>query len=339
MSRRLRVGTVAAASVLSIAALLGACGKSDSSTTTAQPTKTSFAEGECRTGAQAAVATAPKLTTPKTTTKKLVVTDDIEGCGAAIPKGEATWVTVNYVGRSQSTGKDFDTSFGKQAQTFQVGNGSLIQAWDEGLVGMKEGGRRTLLVPGDLGYGALGSPPDIGSNDTLLFVVDLIGIGNSSAPQSTSSTTTTEPKITRSTAADAPTACRSGADAEKAKAPVLETPKAKTTELVVTDLIVGCGTAVPSGSVVQATVNYVGRSQSTGKDFDSSFTRGEPVQFPIGVSNLIPGWELGLVGMKEGGRRMLLVPGSLAYGATGQGSDIGPDDTLLFVVDLIKVES
>ena len=88
-----------------------------------------------------------------------------------------------------------------------------------------------------------------------------------------------------------------------------------------------------SGTTVE--VNYVGVGQKSKKVFDSSFTRGESISFPL--NGVIPGWTKGLVGMKEGGRRQLVIPGALAYGANPPSADIGPDETLVFVVDLIKI--
>jgi peptidylprolyl isomerase len=131
--------------------------------------------------------------------------------------------------------------------------------------------------------------------------------------------------------------CRTAEDARNAEAPELEAPEAKVTEMEVTDLVVGCGAEIPEGESVFVEVNYVGRSHSTGNVFDSSFDRGITASFPVGAGRLIEGWDVGMVGMKEGGRRQLLIPGSMAYGQMGNPPDIGPDDTLVFVIDLISV--
>jgi peptidylprolyl isomerase len=109
--------------------------------------------------------------------------------------------------------------------------------------------------------------------------------------------------------------------------PVGETPKS----LVVQDLVTGSGTPVAKGDSV--TVNYTGVSCSTGKIFDSSWTNGKPVTFPL--SQVITGWSQGLVGMQPSGRRLLVIPPDLGYGSTGQGG-IAPDESLVFVVDLIS---
>lgn len=132
--------------------------------------------------------------------------------------------------------------------------------------------------------------------------------------------------------------CRTADDARTAEAPDLDPPAEKATEMVVTDLFVGCGAEIPEGQVVMVEVNYMGKSHSTGDTFDSSFDRGAPISFPVGAGRLIQGWDTGLVGMKEGGRRQLLIPGDLAYGPMGSPPDIGPDDTLVFVIDLLSVD-
>ena len=106
-------------------------------------------------------------------------------------------------------------------------------------------------------------------------------------------------------------------------------------ELVIEDLIKGSGPVVEPGSRVQ--VHYVGVSWSTGEEFDASWDRGEPFQFTLGAGEVIPGWDRGVEGMKEGGRRRLEIPSELAYGPQGSPPAIGPDETLIFVIDLEQV--
>ena len=102
---------------------------------------------------------------------KLEVDDLIEGKGRAAKAGDT--LSVNYVGVSYSSGKEFDTSFGKQPLEFPLGAGQVIRGWDEGVAGMRPGGRRVLVIPPDMAYGPDGAPPAIGPNETLVFVVDL----------------------------------------------------------------------------------------------------------------------------------------------------------------------
>jgi peptidylprolyl isomerase len=118
-------------------------------------------------------------------------------------------------------------------------------------------------------------------------------------------------------------------------APTIEvTDSTPATELGVEDLCEGDGATVAQGDTV--TVDYLGVSLSTGETFDASYGSGQPVTF--GLDQVIPGWSQGLVGMQEGGTRLLVIPGELAYGETSPTPAIGPNETLVFVVDLIAVQ-
>lgn len=108
-------------------------------------------------------------------------------------------------------------------------------------------------------------------------------------------------------------------------------------ELVVTDLIVGDGAEAATGDVVSA--HYVGVAFSTGEEFDSSWNRNEPLDFPVGRGRVIRGWDEGIPGMRVGGRRQLVIPAHLAYGDRGAGNVIAPGETLIFVVDLVDVKA
>jgi peptidylprolyl isomerase len=107
------------------------------------------------------------------------------------------------------------------------------------------------------------------------------------------------------------------------------------TKLVVKDITKGSGKVVKAGQTL--TVNYVGVSCSTGTAFDASYPRKQPFSFALGKGQVIPGWDQGLVGMRIGGRRELVIPASLGYGATGSGG-IKPNETLIFVVDLVSAK-
>jgi peptidylprolyl isomerase len=104
-------------------------------------------------------------------------------------------------------------------------------------------------------------------------------------------------------------------------------------ELQIVDEIEGTGVAALAGQTVSA--HYVGVSYSTGEEFDASWSRGRPLDFRLGVGQVIPGWDQGIAGMKVGGRRRLVIPPHLAYGSRGAGGAIGPNETLIFVVDLV----
>ncbi|WP_099022137.1 FKBP-type peptidyl-prolyl cis-trans isomerase [Mycolicibacterium palauense] len=104
------------------------------------------------------------------------------------------------------------------------------------------------------------------------------------------------------------------------------------TELVIEDLVVGEGAEAPPGSTVQ--VHYLGVEYDTGEEFDSSWSRNEPIAFPL--RGLIQGWQDGIPGMRVGGRRKLVVPPALAYGPAGGGHRLS-GKTLIFVIDLLAV--
>jgi peptidylprolyl isomerase len=156
---------------------------------------------------------------------------------------------------------------------------------------------------------------------SLCAVLAFAGCGGSSDSSSGSSestsTSTTEP-------------------AAKTK-PVVTVPKgAPPKQLEVKDLEEGSGAEAKSGDKV--TVQYVGVDYKTGKEFDSSWSRNEPFPFKLGAGEVIPGWDQGIEGMKVGGRRELVIPPELAYGETGYPPSIAPNETLVFVIDLLAVE-
>ena len=106
-------------------------------------------------------------------------------------------------------------------------------------------------------------------------------------------------------------------------------------ELQITDVVVGDGAEAVAGRT--AVVHYVGVAFSTGEEFDASYNRGDTLDFPLGAGRVIAGWDQGVVGMRVGGRRQLVIPPHLAYGDRGAGSAIAPGETLIFVVDLVAV--
>src|SRR2546423_1599265 len=113
------------------------------------------------------------------------------------------------------------------------------------------------------------------------------------------------------------------------------TDQAPSYQLELEDITVGDGEEAVSGRVVE--VHYVGVSWATGEQFDASWDRGDTFKFGLGKGQVIAGWDQGVAGMKVGGRRRITIPPHLAYGKRGAGGVIGPDETLVFVVDLIAV--
>ena len=99
------------------------------------------------------------------------------------------------------------------------------------------------------------------------------------------------------------------------------------------DIVTGKGPAAKPGDTL--TMQYVGTAWSNGQQFDASWDAGQPFPFQLGAQMVIPGWDEGMVGMKKGGRRLLVIPPDLGYGPSGSGP-IGPNETLVFVVDLVE---
>lgn len=177
--------TRAAAALLAAALLLGACGDDEDAAEGAGESRTtvstlpsggsSTTEG---TGSPAGAASRPTVTIPDSPPpKELVVKDITVGTGAEAKAGQQ--VTMQYVGVAYSTKQEFDASWdrGEPLGPFPLGAGKVIKGWDQGIPGMKVGGRRELTIPPDLAYGPGGFPPVIGPDETLVFVVDLVAVG------------------------------------------------------------------------------------------------------------------------------------------------------------------
>lgn len=137
------------------------------------------------------------------------------------------------------------------------------------------------------------------------------------------------------TAAESPSG-ESSPGGEKTKPKVTVPGGAPPKQLKIKDIETGSGAEAKSGD--QVTVQYLGVGYDSGEEFDSSWSRSEPFAFGLGSGMVIPGWEQGIEGMKVGGRRELTIPPNLAYGSAGSPPAIGPNETLIFVVDLLAVE-
>jgi peptidylprolyl isomerase len=237
------------------------------------------------------------VVTDKQGPKGLVIEDITTGTGEQAQAGDL--LEVKYVGALLADGTEFDSSWDRH-QTFfvPIGVGAVIPGWDQGIVGMRKGGRRLLVIPPELAYGSSGAGAAIPPNAVLVFVVDLIEVVDLPIPQI--------PDVTEI-------------------GPSLE----------IEDLSEGSGRVVQSGDTVS--VHYLG-TLLDGTVFDTSWNRGRPFTAQIGVGMVIQGWDQGIVGMREGGRRLLKIPSDLAYGEAGSGASIGPNTPLLFVVDLLRIQ-
>ncbi|MFO0964369.1 MAG: FKBP-type peptidyl-prolyl cis-trans isomerase [Gemmataceae bacterium] len=217
----------------------------------------------------------------KTLDSGLKYRDIREGAGEPAKKGDS--VSVVYTGRLRS-GKQFDANDVDDPFTFELGKKVVIKGWDEGLVGMKIGGTRKLIVPPDLAYGDR-EIPGIPANSELIFEVELLDINGSK-----------EPKLT------------------------------------IKDIKEGEGRAAKAGDTVE--VHYTGKL-ADGTKFDSSRDRDKPFEFRLGAGKVIKGWDRGVVGMKVGGKRELVIPPELGYGKRGTPT-IPPNAELYFEVELLR---
>jgi peptidylprolyl isomerase len=163
---------------------------------------------------------------------------------------------------------------------------------------------------------------------SLLAALTLGACGDDDEPAAqTQATTTEEPS---------PSQQRDALEDTATKPEIPKPTGAPPRRLVTEDIVKGTGPPAKRGDVV--VVNYVGVKFSTGDEFDASWDRGQPFPLQIGAGQVIEGWERGLVGMRKGGRRMLTIPPELAYGAQGYPPSIPPNETLVFVIDVLDVQ-
>lgn len=242
--------------------------------------------------------------TPVKTASGLQYLDVKPGEGTAAKEGQV--VVVNYSGYLSSNGKKFDSSLDRNEPfSFKLGGGQVIKGWDEGVAGMKPGGSRRLIIPAALGYGSQGAGNAIPPNSELLFDVDMLA----------------------------------ALDPAPATLPAVNgTPTKTASGLQYIDLKPGTGAEAKTGQSVL--VHYAGYLANGGKKFDSSLDRGQMLPpFQVGAGRVIKGWDEGLVGMKVGGKRRLIIPAALGYGAQGAGGGtIPPNADLVFDVDLFGVK-
>lgn len=222
--------------------------------------------------------------------------------GQPVPAVQATdTITVNYQGALASDG----SIFADQSE-YTVGLLSQIAGWQEGLIGMTQGGKRRLLIPASLAYEVEGEDGAPAQTD-LVYDVELLSIADR------------RPPVTLQV-------CQNSTDSVA----IEDLPSQTVSELCYEDLEVGAEQKVESGQRVK--VNYTG---VLGQDPSVVFDSGQEVSF--GLDQVIVGWQEGLVGMGVGGKRRLFIPANLAYGESGSGS-IPANSDLIFDVELIEIE-
>jgi FKBP-type peptidyl-prolyl cis-trans isomerase len=304
-------------------ALLAACGDdsgSDGGAGTTAPAATSGTTPSTDTGSAAATCQSetsadaptpdkPEVQIPTTLPTELVVTDLVEGTGEAAKAGDT--VKVHYVGVRSADGTEFDNSYDKgEAFPVTLGQGGVIEGWDEGLVGIKVGGRRQLDIPAELAYGD--TPPPGGGviqpGDALTFVIDAVSI-------------TPGVDIPPVNPADKPT--------------VSVPTNSAATEITVTDLVEGTGAEATLCQTAYVHVTFY--RGDTGAEMQSSWTLGQPAVIPLD-DRTVPAFVQGIEGMKVGGRRLLVVPAAEIFDSAGNESFGLPANTdLVAVLDLVQV--
>jgi FKBP-type peptidyl-prolyl cis-trans isomerase len=221
------------------------------------------------------------------------------GDGATPQKGSK--VTVHYTGWL-TDGTQFDSSLNrKKPFSFRLETGGVIQGWHQGVAGMKIGGHRQLVIPAELAYGerAKGKIP---ANSTLVFEIQLLEIGDIRLPPETMPDTA---------------GLQKGSKGLKYK-----------------DITVGQGAEVGKGSPVKAEVTMW---LDSGKFIFSTYQTDKSIPFIQGAQRVLPGWDIGALGMKEGGIRFLEIPAPLAFGTKGRG-EIKPNATIYAQLEIITVE-
>ena len=264
---------------------------------------------------------APEIAASTPVGKKVESKSLITGKGCS-PTG-AEYLSIDLVGASATDGKVFVSTWEtKRPITAQLGQGTLLPSLEGALADIKVGDRRQITIPAADAYGAAGNPAQgIGPNQDLVFVLDLLSL-------------TPKPRF----CAAAHNVATEVAGKPIQGKPAIENPvEIPMGDVITRDRKVGTGATVTKTSYV--TVNYVGISCATGKQFDSSYDRGEPASFALN-GGVIAGFTDGLEGAKVGGIRELDIPGQLAYGTKGnpQGG-IGPNEALTFVIEILKVEA
>ena len=302
---RLRLTRVLASAAVSVLVLAG-CGDDtidDTHSSTDETSETAITDAASPTSAPAAdAATGPTVSIPNALPTELVITDLTEGTGDPAEVGDV--VVVNYVGVRSVDGTEFDSSYDRgQPISVTLGEHGVIQGWEDGLLGAKQGGRRQLDIPSDLAYGDQDKGEIIKAGDALSFVLDIVAVVSAGDPAD-------EPDV----------AITGGPNQEK---------------IDIQDLLPGDGPVVQQGQTVA--VQIVAFRADTGEKLTSTWAEGgTPFTFALGDPAILAGVELATEGMKVGGRRQVIVPYLLAFGEDGnEGFGLPAKTDMVLVVDLI----
>ena len=291
------------------------CSSSPSSSSSADATNNSVT-------ATGKFGAAPKVTIPATKAGSTLVTKTlIEGSGAKMTTAdtlEGNFVLYDWSG---STHKLLGSTFTQGGPTLFAGQ--MLPGLEKAVIGQKLGSRVLAVIPPKDAFGAQGnSQIGVKGTDTLVFVIDLDKLfANTSGVTGTQAT---------NGGGALPTVTAAATGAPSVTIPAGNPPKA----LQVKPLITGTGPKVKSGQ--ELLVQYTGVNWRTKQVFDSSWKRKQPYTTPIGVGQVLPGWDKGLVGQTVGSRVLLVIPPAQGYGKTGSATaGIKGTDTLVFVVDIM----
>ncbi|MFJ8183952.1 FKBP-type peptidyl-prolyl cis-trans isomerase [Streptomyces sp. NPDC096105] len=251
----------------------------------------------------------------------LAVKTVIAGGGRTIAEND--FVVAHYLGQVWSTAKVFDNSYDrKEPLAIQLAQGTIIDGWRYGLVGRKAGSRVQMAIPPTWGYGEQGNEQaGIKGTDTLVFVIDVRDTFN--ARSSAKGTDVAQDDV------DLP---KVGTNTD-GKAPSIEVPDSDAPKKLVANYVIeGDGEKV--GAEDSVLVQYKGVLWDGGKEFDSTYGRGQLTSFSL--QQVVKGWAQGLTGKKVGSRVLIVIPPELGYGDNPpQGSEIKKDSTLVFSVDIL----
>ena len=249
------------------------------------------------------VSTEPNVDLPAVIPTELVITDLTDGEGDGAVEGDT--VFVNYVGVLSADGKRFDGNFDGEPFAVTLGQGAVIPGWEQGLIGMKVGGRRQLDIPAELAYGDAGSGDAIPPDSAISFVIDLLAIVPAIDP------------------ADEPEFSNAGTGG-------------MLTELVTDDIRTGDGKVAEAGSTV--VVHLIAYRGDTGAKLVSTWGDPSPVTLTLVPDGSLPGIVEGIPGMKVGGQRILKIPYADAFGEDGNSDIELPAKTdLVLLVELFAV--
>jgi peptidylprolyl isomerase len=267
------------------------------------------------------VSTKPTVTFHKPFAVKKT-TDEVvtPGTGATLAKSQT--ITFDYLLVDGRTGKELETSYGKTPSSLTIDKSKTLTQLVSSLTGQKVGSRLLVAIAPKDGVAKKLKTSSVKKTDTLLFVIDVKTVRTPLARATGEPVAPVEGLPTVTLAADGK--------------PTITVPAgaAAPTQLVSQTLIKGTGAAVAAGQTV--TVHYTGVIWASGKQFDSSWDKGQPFDVVIGKGNVIAGWDEGLVGQTVGSQVLLVIPPDKGYGTTGQESaGISGTDTLVFVVDIL----